>query len=118
MTVVVSGVVVLSKGLVVVLVSWFVALDWVVLEDIEWSVVVICWVVDVVIICVLVVGFNVFTVGWIVAIVSWVGVLDGVIEDVDWVAVVDSVVITWFVVVMGGEIDIFGWEEAIVCLVV
>lgn len=113
MTVVVSCAVVLSKGLVVVLVSWFVALDEVVLGDIE------SWVVDVVIICVLVVGFNVFTVGRIVAMVSWVGVLDGVIvEDVDWVAVVASVVITWFVVVMAGEIVIFAWEEAIVCVVV
>lgn len=111
MTVVVSGAVVLRKDLVVVLVSWFGALDGVVLEDIEW-------VVDVVIICVLVVGFNVFTVGWIVAMVSWVGVLNGVIvEDVDWVAVVASVVITWFVVVMGDDIVIFGWEEAI-CVVV
>lgn len=109
MTVVVSGAVVLSKGLVVVLVSWFGALDRVVLEDKEW-------VVDVVIICVLVVGFDV---GWIGAMVSWVGVLDGVIvEDVDWVAVVASVVITWFVVAMGGDIVIFGWEEAIVCVVV
>lgn len=88
--------------------SWFGALGEVVLEDI-----------GVVTICDLVVGFNVFTVGWIVAMVSWVGVLDGVIvEDVDWVAVFAGVVITWFVVVVCGDIVNVGWEEAIVCVVV